>query len=137
MDEAYIKRCLLFHCETKDFDFFRDLANEFDVYHFVTDEISELRTINDKCENQNENLNSLMRAAIKFYNKFIHEYDKDESLSRDKDGNYIISRRRLRDFGFFVKNYSIRDSKINSPFKYNKPFTNYYYEDSDHQIKLK
>ena len=117
LDKAYIKRCLFFHAEIKDYEFFRDLANEFSAYHFVSDEIRELYTIVNKCENMNENLNSLFMAACKLYNKFILEYERDESLSRNKDGEYIISQRRLRDFGFFIKNYGIRDAKINSPFK--------------------
>ena len=65
-------------------------------------------------------------------------YEKDESLSRDKDGKYIISRRRLRDFGFFIKNYNIRDVKRKSPFVYNKPLPKpEYIEEESGQLKLR
>ena len=138
MDKSYIKKCLMFHCQTKDFKFFRDLAEEFETYHFVSDKIGDLRTIINKCETIDENLNSLFMAACELYNKFICEYEKDESLSRDANGSYIISQRRLRDFGFFVKNYGIRRSRLNSPLCYNKPLPkDNYYEQTDGQFKLK
>ncbi len=138
MDKQYIKECLYYHASTRDFDFFRDLANEFSFYHFIGDEIDKLRSVNDKCENQGYDLNQLYIAANKLYEKFICEYEKDESLSRDKDGKYIISRRRLRDFGFFIKNYNIRDVKRKSPFVYNKPLPKpEYIEEESGQLKLR
>lgn len=137
-DISYIKDCLWFHTSTKDFDFFRDLANEFDVYHFVGDEIGKLRTIIDKCENQYYPLNQLYYRANKLFDKFICEYEKDESLSRGKDGKYIISRRRLRDFGMFIKFYNLRDSKIKSPLSYNMPLPKpEYIEEDSGQLKLR
>lgn len=119
VDKTYIRQCLYFHCSIKDYDFFTDLANEFSVHHFVGDEISKLYDVIDKCRNQKLSLNELYKAADNLYTKFILEYERDESLSRDKNGKYIISRRRLRDFGFYIKNYNIRDSKIRSPYCYN------------------
>ncbi len=137
LDKRFIKECLYFHASTRDFDFFRDLANEFSFYHFVGDEIGKLRSINDKCENQDCDLNGLYLAASRLYEKFICEYEKDESLSRDREGKYIISRRRLRDFGFFIKNYNIRDSKRKSPLCYNKPLPKpEYIEEESGQLKL-
>lgn len=137
MDTNYIKKCIYFHCQTKDYEFFMDLANEFEAYHFVSDEISSLRTIIDRCANQGYDLIFLYRAATNLYKKFICEYEKDESLTRLKNGSYQISRRRLRDFGFFVKNFNIRDSKVKSPLKYNKTYPTNEYEISENgQMKL-
>ena len=138
VDERYIKECLWFHTETKDFDFFKDLANEFDIHHFVGDKIEDLRTKIDKCEKQNYPLDQLFMSACRLYDKFKCEYEKDESLSRDKNGKYIISQRRLRDFGFFIKNYSIRNSKIKSPLMYNMPLPKpEYIEEESGQLRLR
>lgn len=138
MDDHYIKECLYFHAATRDFDFFRELANEFSFYHFIGDEIYKLRSINDKCENQGYDLTQLYIAANKLYEKFICEYEKDESLTRDKDGKYIVSRRRLRDFGFFIKYYNIRDAKRKSPLMYNKPLPKpEFIEEESGQLKLR
>ncbi len=138
MDKSYIRKCLYFHAEIKDYEFFRDLANEFDVYHFVGDEIGELRQVIDKCINQGMDLTQLYIAANHLYEKFICEYERDESLTRLKDGQYQISRRRLRDFGFFVKFYNIRESKLNSPLRYNKPLPKSEFEiEESGQLKLR
>ena len=138
MDPVYIKRCLYFHASTEDYGFFRDLANEFCMHHFIGDEVEKLYQIVDKCENRNGSLNTLYKRANELFNKFICEYERDESLSRDETGKYVVSRRRLRDFGFFIKNYGLRDSKIKSPLKYNMPpLKSGYEEEEDGQIKLK
>ena len=138
MDPSYIRECLYFHASIKDFDFFRDFANELSVYHFVGDEVGNLYTVIDKCEHQNLDLTNLYITANKLYSKFILEYEKDESLSRDEKGKYITSRRRLRDAGFFVKNYSLRDSKKRSPLYYNIPMPEpEFIEENDGQLKLR
>lgn len=137
MDPSYIRECLYFHCSIKDFDFFRDLANSFSLHHFVEDEVSELFTTVDLCENQGLSLNDLYIRANNLFSKFILEYEKDESLARDEKGKYITSRRRLRDFGFFIKNYNLRDSKKRSPLMYNMPAPKPEYEiEEDGQYKL-
>ena len=136
LDKKYVLNSLYFHASTRDFDFFRSLANKFCVHHFVLDEIEKLRIATDKCENQNYDLNILFNAACKLYDKVILKVENDESLSRDEKGRYIISDRRLRDFGFFIKNYNIRDSKIKSPLCYNYPVKPKYIEEETGQIKL-
>ena len=137
LDKSYIERCLWFHASTMDFDFFRELANEFCVHHFVGDEIEKLRIINDKCENQNYDLNALFVAAVKLYDKLICVPGSDEHLLRNNNGEYILSQRRLRDFGFFIKNYNIRDSKKKSPLCYNMPLPKpKYIEEDNGQLKL-
>ncbi|MBR4177771.1 MAG: hypothetical protein IKR57_00290 [Bacilli bacterium] len=137
MDKAYIRGCLYYHATIRDFNFFRDLANEFSVHHFIGDEVSELYRVVDYCENQNGSLTDVYIKAVDLYSKFICEYEKDESLTRDKAGKYVISRRRLRDFGFFVKNYNLRDSKIKSPLKYNMPLPKPTMEEEESgQLKL-
>lgn len=138
MDKTYIRRCLYFHASTRDYGFFKDLANEFCMYHFIGDEVEKLFQIVDKCEHQDGSLNTLYNRAVDLYSKFICEYEKDESLTRDKDGKYVISRRRLRDFGFFVKNYGLRESKIKSPLKYNMPLPKSEFEEEESgQLKLR
>jgi len=138
LDDVYIKRCLYFHASIKDYDFFKDFAKEFSLHHFIGDEVSELLDVVDKSMNQRENLDLVYKKASRLYSKFICEYERDESLSRDKKGNYIISERRLRDVGFFIKNYNIRDSKRKSPLKYNYslPLPEYI-EEEDGQLKLR
>ena len=138
LNDGYIRGCLYYHTEINDLDFFRDLANEFRLHHFVGDKIEKLRIAIDKCEHEYYPLNQLYYAACDLYDKFIHEYEKDESLARDKNGKYIISRRRLRDFGFFVKNYGLRYSKIKSPLMYNMPRPKpEYIEEESGQLKLR
>ena len=138
VDPSYIRSCMYFHAGTKDCEFFRSLAKEFSVYHFIGDEVSDLYDKVDKCEYQNASLNLLYSSANKLFSKFIIEYEKDESLTRDENGKYIISRRRLRDFGFFIKNFNIRDSKIKSPLCYNYPLPkSEYIEEENGQLKLR
>lgn len=138
MDPAYIRECLYYHANIRDYEFFREFASALSLHHFVSDEVSELLTVVDKCEHQGVILNSLYFTANKLYSKFILEYEKDESLSRNDKGEYIKSRRRLRDAGFFVKNYGIRESKKRSPLCYNLPLPeSQYIEEENGQLKLK
>ena len=138
IDYNYILSCLYFHASIKDYDFFKSLALEFSLHHFVSDEVSDLFEAVDKSKNQFEDLDLVFRKSCKLYSKFIREYERDESFSRDEKGKYIISRRRLRDFGFFVKNYDIRDSKKKSPLMYNYPLpASPYTEEENGQLKLK
>ena len=137
MDINYIKNCLYFHAQIKDYDFFKDLVLKFDPYQFINDEKDNLLETIEKCRINNLDLMCLYIAAEKLYSKFICEYEKDESLTRLKNGEYQISRRRLRDFGFFVKNYNLRKAKINSPLIYNKNIEGNYLIEDNGQIKLK
>ena len=138
IDEKYIQRCLYYHASTKDYDFFKELCKEFSPHHFISDEISDLLDKIDKCEKQRMDLTLLFISANKLFKKFIREYDKDESLSRNKNGEYIISRRRLRDFGLFIKYFNIRDSKRKSPLIYNCPLPEpEYLEEENGQLKLR
>ena len=137
MDKKYIYNCLFFHASTLDYDFFREMANSFSLTHFVSDEVSNLLDAVDKCENQNGDLNNLFIKATRLYDKYILEYEKDESIARDNKGRYIVSHRRQRDMGFFVKNYNIRESKRRNPYMYNitLPPSPYTVEENG-QIKL-
>ena len=137
MDKQYIYNCLFFHASTLDYNFFRELANSFSLTHFVADEVSNLLEAVDLCENQNGDLNNLFYKATRLYDKYILEYEKDESIKRDEKGKYIVSHRRQRDMGFFVKNYNIRESKKRSPYMYNitLPPSPYTVEENG-QIKL-
>lgn len=137
INPKYIRSCLYYHTSIKDFDFFKEMVNEFSPYHFINDEKSKLLEIIDKCEHQNLDLMCLYNASDNLFKKFICEYEKDESLTRLDKGEYQISRRRLRDFGFFIKNYNIRSSKINSPLKYNKNIKDEYFIEENGQLKLK
>lgn len=116
-DENYIKKCVAYHANKKDTGFFRTMAEEFRFHHVVEEEIERLYIICDKVDNQGYDGSELYHVALSLYRKLIVEREKDGSVTRDENGKYQISRRRLRDFAFFLKNYNAR--KKNSPLKYN------------------
>ena len=59
-------------------------------------------------------------AAFRLYSNLIVERDREGRIIRLKNGEYQISRRRQRDFGFFIRDYNMVDSKRKIPTRYNK-----------------
>ncbi len=116
-DDNFIKKCLKYHAENKDTDFFRAMEEEFRFHRVISDEIEKLRIYADKVDHQGYDSMSLYFVAIDLYKKLIYEREKDGSLLRDRMGGYQISQRRKRDFCFFLKNYNCK--KRNSPLRYN------------------
>lgn len=117
LDIKYIKRCLMYHSDNKDINFFKELAYRFELYLSCKEEIESLYEAIEKVEHRGVNSDQLYYAAKKLLNKLIYERDNDGSLIRLKDGSYQLSKRRLRDFGMFIKYYNC--SRKNSPLEYN------------------
>ena len=117
LDIKYIKRCLVYHSDNKDIDFFKALAYRFELYLSCMEEIESLYEAIEKVEYKNANSDLLYYASLKLLNKLIYERDKNDSLIRLDDGAYQLSKRRLRDFGMFMKYYNC--SIKNSPLEYN------------------
>lgn len=117
LDIKYIKRCLVYHSDNKDIDFFKALAYRFELYISCMEEIESLYEAIEKVEHKNANSDLLYFASLKLLNKLIYERDKNDSLIRLDDGAYQLSKRRLRDFGMFMKYYNC--SIKNSPLEYN------------------
>lgn len=117
LDIKYIKRCLMYHSDIKDLDFFKNLAYRFESYLSCKCEIESLYEAIEKVEYKSSNTDLLYYSSKKLLNKLIYERDKDDSLIRLDDGSYQISKRRLRDFGMFIKYYN--NSNKNSPLTYN------------------
>ena len=107
----------MYHSDNKDIDFFKALAYRFELYLSCMEEIESLYEAIEKVEHKNANSDLLYFASLKLLNKLIYERDKNDSLIRLDDGAYQLSKRRLRDFGMFMKYYNC--SIKNSPLEYN------------------
>ncbi len=125
LDKKYVKSCISFAASPKERDirFFKELAYEFCAYHTITPEIELLRKYIDLAERDDYYFENLKIVAIRLYEAFIKERNTDKSLHWDQSGEVGYSRRRLRDFGFFIRNYMLPDYKILSPTRYNQPLT--------------
>ena len=117
----YISKCIASHCnpsEPIDFEFFRNLYFEFNLHRSCDEELDHLiRTIN-KVQYEGYNPNELYYAAMDLYKQLVFEREKDGSIVRDNNGRYQVSKRRLRDFGFFVKNYKSMTHKSAMTYSY-------------------
>lgn len=120
LDKNFIKKCLTSHAKALDYDFFKALANEFCLYRVVTENIEDLFEIVDKCRFQGYDPMYMADYAYRLFNNLIVERDAEGRIIRLSSGEYQISRRRLRDFGFFIRDYNMPDSKRVLPTKYNK-----------------
>lgn len=123
LDKKYIKNCLISHAKSQDYNFFKALANEFCLYKVVSENIEELYAIVEKCRYMGYDSTLMAEYAYRLYNNLIVERDSEGRIIRDANGDYQISRRRLRDFGFFIRDYNMPDSKRVLPTKYNKSQT--------------
>ena len=122
LNKKYIFKCLAYYVRTRNYGFFLDLANEFDAYHDVSEQIEALRVAVNKVRYEGYDETLLYRAAKYLYEDLIVERDKTTRVVRDNDGNVQISRRRQRDFGFFIKDYGMKKSKRVSPLYYNPSY---------------
>lgn len=120
LDKNYIKKCLMAHANNNDYDFFKALASEFSPYKVVSERVEELWSIVDKCRYQGYESMEMASAAFRLYSNLIVERDREGRIIRLKNGEYQISRRRQRDFGFFIRDYNMVDSKRKKPTRYNK-----------------
>lgn len=120
LDKNYIKKCLMAHANNNDYDFFKALASKFSPYKVVSERVEELWSIVDKCRYQGYESMEMASAAFRLYSNLIVERDREGRIIRLKNGEYQISRRRQRDFGFFIRDYNMVDSKRKIPTRYNK-----------------
>lgn len=120
LDKEYINKCLISHADNKDYKFFKALASEFSQYKPVASKIEKLYYTVDVCKYQGYNPSYLAYAARELYEALIVERDKNGRIIRLENGEYQISRRRQRDFGFFIRDYGMLDSKRRIPTRYNK-----------------
>ena len=120
LDKNFIKNCLVSHAKSLDYDFFKALANEFCIYRVVIENIEDLFEIVDKCRFQGYDPMYMAEYAYRLFNNLIVERDSEGRIMRLSNGDYQISRRRLRDFGFFIRDYNMPDSKRVLPTRYNK-----------------
>ncbi len=120
LDKEYIRKCLIAHARNNDYGFFKDLAKEFAPYKVVEETIEELFSIVEKCKYEGYAPTEMSNVAYKLYNNLIVERDREGRIIRLPNGAYQISRRRQRDFGFFIRDYNMIDSRRKIPTRYNK-----------------
>ena len=116
LDRDTIKDYLKFQAETDNFDFFKGLCNEFCFYNFIGEEIEELYRTIDRAKYQEYDGSTMYFAALRLFNRFIKEYNREGKVVLDNNGKPQISKRRLRDFGMFIRNYG---NQRRSPVCYN------------------
>ena len=126
LSESYIEKCISFHAEKKDYEFFRNMIETFKYNRSCNEELNKLDFAIVGVKYKGYNPSSLTYASMRLYRRLIIEKAKDGSNIRNYNGGYQISRRRQRDFGFFIKNY-------NSPII--KKATAYTYLDSTTKLK--
>lgn len=124
LDKEYVKKCIHYEArENENTNFFKKMANEFCLYHSITDKVEKLRHYIDLCEKGDGYFADLEHSAIDLYEAFILERDSDKKLYRDENGKCAYSRRRIRDFGFFIRDYMLPQYKKVSPTNYNQTVT--------------
>ncbi len=123
VNRDYIKKCIKYHAENRNYAFFTGLANRFYLTKQIAESREKMYKVVDEVQFQHKDEKELYYTALELYDDFIRERDKNGRLIRNDNGEYVVSKRRQRDFGFYVRNYKIIGSKIPSPLKYNKSTT--------------
>lgn len=106
LNPTIIKSLLYKYAEDKNYNFFADLAERFEKFNDVSDYVYDLRTAIGNSERYNFDKMSLYRNSVLLFKNLIR-------ASNDKS---LVSKRRLRDFGLFVRDYGTR---AKSPVEYN------------------
>ena len=113
LDSKFIDNCIRYHAFSGDLDFFRKLVVKFGFNRSLDKKIDRLVNVIGRAMYDYNCLVELYDATMSIYAELIYERDRDGSISRDENGAAQISRRRQRDFGFFVKNYN--STKVKEP----------------------
>lgn len=119
LDMEYISSCFKYHARENDYAFFTGLANEFCFYRVVDEEIEALYRSVNKCRYEGYSSYDMYLAAMRLFRNLILERDRDLKPVRGNNGEYQTSRRRLRDFATYIRDYKLPERKRISPVKYN------------------
>ncbi len=123
LDQNFICDCIRHMAYKNDINFFKEMLNEFCVHHIISENVEKIRKEIAAFDRGEGNCARLGNLVILLYNSLILERNSNGKLYYDEKGNTQISRRRLRDFGFFVRDYMTPLRKKNSPMRYNKQLT--------------
>ncbi len=123
MQRSYVEGAVKNMARLHDYTFFNEMANEFCFYHVVGDEIDNLRHYVDLCRRGEDYYAELSYHAMQLYDKLIKERKSDNTVCRDKNAECLDSKRRIRDFGFFVRDYMLPADKRINPMKYRYQLT--------------
>ena len=123
MTREYIEESVKNMAHLHDYTFFQKMANEFCFHHVVGDEIDNLRKYVDLCKRGEDYYSELSYHAMQLYDKLIKERRRDAKICRNDNAECLNSRRRVRDFGFFVSNYMLPEDKRINPMKYRYELT--------------
>ena len=123
LDASFIINCILFHASHCDLKFFEGILNEFRYSHSCGRYLDKIQETLEEVKYNGLNCMNLYYDTKDFYLAYIVEREikrkgnGNESILRDDKGNYLYSRRRVRDFGFYVKNYECK--MVKKPTMYN------------------
>lgn len=123
MRREYIEESVKNMARMHDYTFFQKMANEFCFYHVVGDEIDNLRKYVDLCRRGEDYYFELSYHAMQLYDKLIKERKSDSKICRNDKAECLNSKRRIRDFGFFVRDYMLPEDKRINPMKYRYELT--------------
>lgn len=120
LSKKYVMKCVEYHLANNDYGFFLALANKFDCYKVIEEDIEKLRIAVNKYRYIGFDNTQIFSIVDSLYDNLVYERDKDSRLLRDDNGNILKSHRRIRDFAIFVRDYGMLQRKMSSPFEYNK-----------------
>ena len=113
-----VRNMLEDHANNVDIDFFEALVEEYKQNRSVDKELDDLLIAIDRVKNLRYATDNLFYASVNLYNALILEVDKYGNYELDDKGYVQKSRRRLRDFGFFIKNYNSKNYKSTKEYNY-------------------
>ncbi len=123
MQRSYVEGAVRDMARLHDYTFFNKMANEFCFYHIVGEEIDNLRHYVDLCRRGENYYSELAYHAMQLYDKLIKERNSDCTVCRDSNAECLTSKRRIRDFGFFVRDYMLPEDKRINPMRYRYQLT--------------
>ena len=123
MQRSYVEGAVKDMARLHDFTFFNKMANEFCFYHVVGEEIDNLRHYVDLCRRGEDYYSELAYHAMQLYDKLIKERNSDSTVCRNNNAECLTSKRRIRDFGFFVRDYMLPEDKRINPMRYRYQLT--------------
>lgn len=103
LSKGYVMQILKYYIYGGKYDILYNLISKFESYKIIGEDIEKLLYELNKEVKDNDRIFAIV---FNLYDNLVYERDRNGSLVRDNKNNIQKSRRRARDFGFFVEDYT-------------------------------
>ncbi len=109
LSKKYVFSCIKLYLANSDYNFILKLLTRFEKYNIVKNDIINIRIQINKIRYTNVDNSYILTMLSNLYDKLVAQRDSNGNIIKDSNNNNLNSRRVVRDFGFFIKEYKLNE----------------------------